>query len=79
MIDVMDVEQSNRGPAAFRASCIAGILAVATTFAILFAAFVCIDDLEARLASASCFGAFVICKAVRILNRSDDRRPPDAI
>jgi hypothetical protein len=73
----MDVEQSNRGPAAFRASCIAGVKALTATIAILVSAIICFGDPTARLASATCLGAFAICKLVRIVNLDHSRRPPD--
>ena len=77
----MDVEQSNRAPAAFRASCLGAVVAIAATAVILFAVFVCLTEYEARLASGSCLGAFVICKIVRRIGRSGDphyaKHPPD--
>lgn len=68
----MDVERSNRAPAAFRASCLGAILALFAPLLVLLAVFICYEDPEAALAAATCIAAFVICRIVRTIGRWSD-------
>ena len=77
----MEVEKSNRAPAAFRASCVAAMLAVLFAFVAFAALAACVMIPEARMAAGLCLAAYLICKVVQLVNCRDDPRcddlPPD--